>query len=246
MADTPDPTDQAILQYAPDWYQDNSREFPSHSLDDDPDNDDKKKNKKDSKNNNEDEDEDEDEDDDNDEDDNDDDDDTKDDNDDDSDNSTDKIIKTATRSHDKSVQTNASQRQGDQHAPLFVPQPPAKFANHGQWEFIEFVPGWTDPIWDGHETVKIDDHHKHLVVGDYIVKQAEIHAAAAGAEDVEALLETYSRLTPGGESRQPSATEQFDWQSLVFSGLTTQELLDDGILSLKNTYGCNLENDLHG
>ncbi|KAJ0165178.1 hypothetical protein CTA2_12123, partial [Colletotrichum tanaceti] len=317
MAGTPDPTEQAILQYAPDWYQNNSREHPSHSLDDDADNDD----------NDDDADDDDGEADDNDDNDN------GNDNDNDSENSTDKIIKTATRSHDKSVQINARQRQGDQHAPLFVPPPPAKLANHGQWEFIEFVPEWTDPIWDGHDAVMMDAHHKHLVrkkagggvpdrlrpaqlpqdrsrnptpfavrygihpdrrdgrsrlsptrsafrrfrvddrdtiqvVGDYIVRQAEIHAAAAGAEDVEALLETYSRLRPGvlggggggggGGSRQPSATEQFvvqamqdiqddeDWQSLVFSGLTTQELLDDGILSLKNTYGCNLENDLHG
>ncbi|KAK2001901.1 hypothetical protein LX36DRAFT_733082 [Colletotrichum falcatum] len=268
---------QALLQYDEHWYQDNSREYPEYGLDD---------------NNGEK---------------------------DDDDGIKDEIVVSATRSHDDSIQHNASQRPGRQHASLQVPPPPAKLANQGAWEFIEFVPAWTDPLWDGHDTVMVDGDLGHLVrkrgllnrlrpaqlpqdrsrnptafalrfgihpdrtdgrsrltptrstfrkfrvggvdsidvKGEYIVRQAEKYASNAGLDDVDALLDKYSQITTTGGAKQPSETERFvllamqdmqddeDWQSLVLGGVTTQELLDDGILSLENTFGCNLENDLH-
>ncbi|KAK2040402.1 hypothetical protein LZ31DRAFT_598051 [Colletotrichum somersetense] len=269
--------DQALLQYDEHWYQNNSREHPEHDLDEDEGEND------------------------------------------DGDGITDEVLANATRSHDDSIQHNASQRPGRRHASLYTPPPPAKLANQGTWEFIEFVPGWTDPLWDGHDTLMLDDDLGHLVrkrgllnrlrpaqlpqdrsqnptafalrfgihpdrtdgrsrltptrsafrrfgvdgvdsiavKGDYIVRQAENYASNADLDDVDALLEKYSQMTATGGAKQPSETESFvvlamqdmqddeDWQSLVLGGVTTQELVDDGILSLKNTFGCNLENGLH-
>ncbi|KAK1593785.1 uncharacterized protein LY79DRAFT_605336 [Colletotrichum navitas] len=278
MDTTSDQAVQALLQYDEHWYQNNSREYPEHGLDDDDDDDEKNSN-----------------------------------------GVTDEILANATRSHDNSIQHNASQRPGRQHASLHVPPPPAKLANQGTWEFIEFVPAWTDPLWDGHDTVVVDEDLGHLVrkkgllnrlrpaqlpqdrsqnptafalrfgihpdrtdgrsrlsptrstfrrfrvdsvdsidvKGEYIARQAEKYASNAGVDDVDALLEKYSQITTTGGAKQPSETKKFvllamqnmqddeDWQSLVLGGVTTQELLDDGILSLKNTFGCNLENSLH-
>ncbi|KAK1976382.1 hypothetical protein LZ30DRAFT_785622 [Colletotrichum cereale] len=279
METTPDHAAQALLQYDEHWYRNNSRESPEHGLDGDEDDD-----------NN-------------------------------SDGVTDRILANATRSHDDSIKHNASQRPGGRHASLYGPPPPAKLANQGTWQFIEFVPAWTDPLWDGRDTVMVeDDDGNHLVrkrgllnrlrpaqlpqdrsqnpsafalrfgihpdradgrsrltptrstfrrfrvdgvdridvKGEYIARQAEKYASNAGLDDdVDALLEKYSQMTTTGGAVQPSETERFvlqamqdmqddeDWQSLVLGGVTTQELLDDGILSLGNTFGCNLENDLH-
>ncbi|GKT50854.1 uncharacterized protein ColSpa_11035 [Colletotrichum spaethianum] len=73
------------------------------------------------------------------------------------------------------------------------------------------------------------------IKGDYIVKQAEKYAANSGLDDVDALLERYSQMTPR-DIRQSSETETFvlqamqdmqddeDWQSLVFGGVTTHEV----------------------
>ncbi|KAK1967015.1 hypothetical protein LY78DRAFT_634694 [Colletotrichum sublineola] len=278
METTLDQTAQALLQYDEHWYHNNSREYPEYGLDEE----------EDEKDND--------------------------------DGVTDEILAKATRSHDDSIQHNANQRPGGRHASLHVPPPLAKLANKGTWEFIEFVPAWTDPLWDGHDTVMVDGDLNHLVrkrgllnklrpaqlpqdrsqnptafalrfgihpdrtdgrsrltptrstfrrfrvngvdsidvKGEYIVRQAEKYVSNAGLDDVDALLEKYSQIITSAGAKQPSETERFvlqamqdmqddeDWQSLVLGGVTTQELLDDGILSLKNTFGCNLENDLHG
>ncbi|KAK2059528.1 hypothetical protein LY76DRAFT_652895 [Colletotrichum caudatum] len=76
---------------------------------------------------------------------------------------TDEVLANATRSHDDSIRHNASQRPGRRHASLYTPPPPAKLANQGAWEFIEFVPSWTDPLWDGRDTLMLDDDLGHLV-----------------------------------------------------------------------------------
>ncbi|WYZ44785.1 hypothetical protein EsH8_VIII_000101 [Colletotrichum jinshuiense] len=69
----------------------------------------------------------------------------------------------AERSQDKTARDIASQRRGGPHAPLITTKPPPpKLMNRGAWNYIQYIPPWTDPMWDGDYTVALGKHD-HLV-----------------------------------------------------------------------------------
>lgn len=56
------------------------------------------------------------------------------------------------RSKDQWAKYIAEQRRGGPHAPLIITNPPPpKLTHQGDWEYIEYVPEWTDPLW--HDSV---------------------------------------------------------------------------------------------
>ncbi|KAF6810646.1 hypothetical protein CSOJ01_06206 [Colletotrichum sojae] len=52
------------------------------------------------------------------------------------------------RSKDQWAKYIANQRRGGPHAPLIIKNPPPpKLEQQGCWQYIEYVPEWTDPLW---------------------------------------------------------------------------------------------------
>ncbi|OHF02925.1 hypothetical protein CORC01_01683 [Colletotrichum orchidophilum] len=111
------------------------------------------------------------------------------------------------------------------------------------------------PTRGGFRRFRVDGVVQPGITGEYVIAKAEELAARARLGGVDALLEAYSKL--GADERQPSDRERYvlramqdmrddeDWQSIMFRGLTTHELLEEGMMSFKSEHGCDLQNPLH-
>ncbi|KAF9881427.1 hypothetical protein CkaCkLH20_00573 [Colletotrichum karsti] len=228
----------------------------------------------------------------------------------------------AVRGHDELSRYIALQRPGNPHAPLMnaeIPQPPPKPNNEGCWNYVEFIPEWTDPLWsdpametegsgDNERLVRPHNFLRYMrpaqlpmdqakrptgmalrcgifpgrqdgrsrmtptrksfrkffvegierpdVHGEYITQQAEIMARDKNVSGADDLLIEYSKLDANRRS-QLSQHEQYvlermtemqqdeDWQSMFFHGMTTNELINEGILSMTDDNDVQLQNEIH-
>ncbi|TDZ74834.1 hypothetical protein CTRI78_v000224 [Colletotrichum trifolii] len=231
----------------------------------------------------------------------------------------DAILQMAERGRDKAAAYIANQRLVGPHAPLVgAKPPPAKAHNRGSWVFVEFVPEWTDDLWQdnnfetaGGRVVRSYDPLRYLrpaqlphdqlqnptamalrygvfpgridgrsrltptrstfrrvatgdgsidkLQGRSIETEAESIAQAVYFDSVESLLSSYSSTMHkilGNDVTLPdrdasiletmqSMQDDEDWQSILFSGATTNELADEGVMSFADDCSCDLQNGLH-
>lgn len=74
------------------------------------------------------------------------------------------------RSTDQWAKYIAQQRPDGRHAPVVIAtRPPPKQANEGQWEYIEYIPEWTDPLWHDSELHMEEDGKAQFSVRPYSV-----------------------------------------------------------------------------
>ncbi|KAK0371167.1 hypothetical protein CLIM01_11468 [Colletotrichum limetticola] len=91
------------------------------------------------------------------------------------------------------------------------------------------------------------------VTAEVVIKQAEGFARTAGLTGVDGLLEVYSGMRGGGGNENErfvlraleGMRDDEDLQMVMFRGMTSHELIEEGMMSMRNGNACDLKNDLH-
>ncbi|KAF4774245.1 hypothetical protein HER10_EVM0010759 [Colletotrichum scovillei] len=109
------------------------------------------------------------------------------------------------------------------------------------------------PTRGAFRTFKYDGVEVPGVTAEVVIKQAEGFANAAGLAGVDGLLEVYSGMRGGGGDENErfvlraleGMRDDEDWQMVMFRGMTSHELIEGGMMSMRNGNACDLKNDLH-
>ncbi|KAL2874907.1 hypothetical protein SGCOL_009885 [Colletotrichum sp. CLE4] len=138
------------------------------------------------------------------------------------------IPATAIHTHDTTAaDISALRPPGNPHAPFLLP-PPAKEKNKGQWAYVEYIPAWTDPLWqDKDSRVQDKDNPIHILRRrDWMknVRPAQLPQDRSQNPSAFALRLIYQSGNVKGE--WDPKTNDYLWQKMQPALLLASRILD--------------------